>query len=1131
MRLLPKMLTVVIGPVLMGGLLGMILLTQKAQEQAEANELQAQALVDVRAFELSRRMLDQAAMLQLLVESAELQTPGMPAANEMLLRWNRRLGEIQALALVRGDGRILVAGLGNSQRLNQQILQPWLQPPLAEGKILITEALGEPLLLHVMPVPKAADSAMRLVVAAFSLQPMLSVANDTQGLVGKPALILDRMGRPLAGSWSNIPEEQRALAAALKDDAPMTDLLRLSRDGKPVRVWQSSLAEEGWRLVITQAEDELLAVGRATRQQALLLLALSLAVAASGGLLLYRWLMRPLTQLGSAQAQLRNGEAGVKAQVEGNDELAELAGSFNQMVESLAAAEQRFRLIFQAFPHPIILTRISDDLVLDLNPAAEHAFGVPRAELLGKVRRPAASPEEAEQRLALAQELRDCGRLDGVTVQVQRHDQTGSYWGLLSSRMIKLNGEAVALSVMSDISALKQSEERLRQSEQSFMTIFQSAPVPMAYSPMGDGPLQSHWNEAWYRTFAYSKEQAESQSGSLLGLWPDLKLHAAFIDRLRADESVEGLQVDLRRADGQLRRCEVSGRMLASQGKRMVLSCYLDLTDRMMAEQVLRESENKLQALMAATPVAVVISDVDKNYTILTANEAWQAQFGHRLALAIGRTGIELKLWADPQQREQMLAQVRADGSVDGVEAECLRSDGSRLLCRISARLITVAGTRLQVMVQQDITESRAALQALRNSEARYRRLHSTMIDGFATMDSEGRLTETNEALQRMLGYTESELAGMPHEQLSPERWRQMERSILEYQVRPLGHSELYEKEYIHYDGHLLPVELRVYLEKDERGQAVGYWFIARDIAERKRAERQVLQLNASLETRVEQRTQELARALDSLQQAQQELVRSEKLASLGSMVAGVAHELNTPIGNALMMASTLHERQIEFDTAMSNGLRRSTLDEFVSDSKQAADMLLRSLRRAAELVNNFKQVAVDQSSYQRRPFDLRELVDEIAMTLQPTLRKAQVALSNEVSSGIEMHSYPGPLGQVLMNLVNNAVLHGFENNGERYADACIHIGAALLDLTHMRLTVEDKGRGIAPEHLSKVFDPFFTTKLGQGGSGLGMHIVYSLVNGLLGGQVSVNSQLGRGTIITLDLPLQATVKQEAQIQ
>jgi signal transduction histidine kinase len=290
------------------------------------------------------------------------------------------------------------------------------------------------------------------------------------------------------------------------------------------------------------------------------------------------------------------------------------------------------------------------------------------------------------------------------------------------------------------------------------------------------------------------------------------------------------------------------------------------------------------------------------------------------------------------------------------------------------------------------------------------------------------------------------------------------------------------------------------------------------DVTQRHQYEVDILQLNTTLEHRVAKRTQELTRALDQLTAAKDELVRSEKLSALGALVAGIAHELNTPIGNSLTVASTLQDHSNRFRSELSKGISRSRLEEYVASTTHGAEILMRALHHAAELVASFKQVAVDQTSVNRRQFKLGATVAEILTTLGPTLRKTTHTVQCTIPQDITLDSYPGPLGQIVTNLINNAVLHAFEGREH----GVISIAAELLPESRVRLTVQDNGRGIPPENLAKVFDPFFTTKFGKGGSGLGLNIVYNLATTSLGGSIRVDSAPGQGACFTLELPLTA---------
>lgn len=260
---------------------------------------------------------------------------------------------------------------------------------------------------------------------------------------------------------------------------------------------------------------------------------------------------------------------------------------------------------------------------------------------------------------------------------------------------------------------------------------------------------------------------------------------------------------------------------------------------------------------------------------------------------------------------------------------------------------------------------------------------------------------------------------------------------------------------------------------------------------------------NLLLESRVAERTEALQKALDDLTAAKDDLVQAEKLAGLGSLVAGVAHELNTPIGNALMVATFLQDINTALDGKLDHGVRRSELNQFIAQSKEASQSIESNLSKAAELISSFKQVAADQTSYQRRQFDLSVLIHELRITLNTMLKQQNIVLIEHVGDHIWLDSYPGPLTQILMNLVSNAVVHAFDQQTSKQITITGTAGAP----DEVVICVTDNGVGIDPAHIAKVFDPFFTTRMGQGGSGLGLNIVYNLVNEILGGEISVTSQ------------------------
>ena len=289
------------------------------------------------------------------------------------------------------------------------------------------------------------------------------------------------------------------------------------------------------------------------------------------------------------------------------------------------------------------------------------------------------------------------------------------------------------------------------------------------------------------------------------------------------------------------------------------------------------------------------------------------------------------------------------------------------------------------------------------------------------------------------------------------------------------------------------------------------------DQSDRQSAEAAQQAVAHELEARVDQRTAELSTALETLKNAQAELVESEKLASLGAMVAGISHELNTPIGNAVTVSSTLHKRVVDLRKALTEDkLRRSTLQAFLDDVQEMSALVLRSSERAAELISSFKQVAVDRTSERRRSFDVQDLVHDIVTSLHPNIRKSstEVHIEQQVPHGMVCDSLPGPIGQVLTNLIQNAVLHAFTGRqAGTIAISARRIGDN--DTAQIELTVQDDGNGMSEHTRRHAFDPFFTTRLGQGGSGLGLSVSHRLATTLLGGSLSIASQPGQGCCFT----------------
>ncbi|MGJ4888587.1 ATP-binding protein [Bradyrhizobium sp. HKCCYLRH3099] len=258
--------------------------------------------------------------------------------------------------------------------------------------------------------------------------------------------------------------------------------------------------------------------------------------------------------------------------------------------------------------------------------------------------------------------------------------------------------------------------------------------------------------------------------------------------------------------------------------------------------------------------------------------------------------------------------------------------------------------------------------------------------------------------------------------------------------------------------------------------------------------------------------------ALLELNAAQRNLIDAERLAALGGLVAGVAHEVNNPIGISLTVASSFARRVEMFEAALRSpegGLRRSQLEEFVRSSRDASVQLVANLQRAGELIQSFKQVAVDRSHAERRTFLLGEATDQIITSLKPVLKRAPITLEVDVPEGLFIDGYPGFYGQILTNLFLNAVNHAFADG----RSGTISITARPRGTDDIEIIFADNGAGMTPDVQRQAFDPFFTTRRNEGGTGLGLHIVYNLVTQQLGGRMMLESREGQGTTFRIIMP------------
>lgn len=383
-------------------------------------------------------------------------------------------------------------------------------------------------------------------------------------------------------------------------------------------------------------------------------------------------------------------------------------------------------------------------------------------------------------------------------------------------------------------------------------------------------------------------------------------------------------------------------------------------------------------------------------------------------------------------------------------------------------------------------------------------------LDGVFWVGGRGEILYVNDSGCRTTGYSREELLGMKIFEVDPDFKEELfEDHIAE--MRRIG-SMRFESRHQRKDGSIFPVEVTTSYF-DYKGYFIGCAF-DRDISERKKAEKELEKHREHLEELVEERTAELEKVM-------KQLVQAEKLAALGHLVAGVAHELNTPLGNARLMANTLGE-EIKGFAALAEGgeIRRADLSSFLSRSIEASRLLESNAVRAADLISQFKQVAVDQTSMRIREFNLKQVIEEILASLNPQIKHTTHRIELDIPGNITLYSYPGPLQQVLTNFVSNSLLHGFSGR----EGGAIRISAGNINQDRIFLEYSDNGTGVHESELNRIFEPFYTTKLGKGGSGLGLYIVFNTITGLLKGSIKITEH-ERGLTFSMQLPLKVMEK------
>ncbi|MEJ6007679.1 ABC transporter substrate binding protein [Paucibacter sp. AS339] len=548
---------------------------------------------------------------------------------------------------------------------------------------------------------------------------------------------------------------------------------------------------------------------------------------------------------------------------------------------------------------------------------------------------------------------------------------------------------------------------------------------------------------------------------------------------------------------------------------------------RHRSEQALRQSTQNYLALFNGSSDAILVRD-GKSLAIIDVNPRFCSLYGYSPAeaflLSASQLSDEANLYTGAMVVER-IDKARTEGP-QFFEWRSRRKDGSYFWADVSLTSFKLPEGERIISTVRDISDRKQLETQAQAFQHQVKQIYQNLPVAVFVIDAGHRVSFWNEQMARLTGVEAKDIIG------SHETWRGIYPSARPCLVdavvdgldvedlTPLYGDQLRRsadvdgalegESHIPAQGERAELWLRLCAAplRDEQGQVIGAIETVIDVTALKRTQESLLALNQQLEARVEARSHELELAMEQLLQA-------DKMSALGSLVAGVAHELNTPLGNVLTVATTIADASKSFGQELLGGhLRRAEVQVRLDQLHDASLLIERNAKRAAKLVADFKQIAVDQSSTHRREFALHELVNDTLSMLSSSLLLGQVQVQIDIDPGIHLHSFPGPLEQILSHLLTNSVKHGFEAQ----AEGCITIQARAQG-TAVSITYADNGCGIAPAALRHLFEPFYTTRFGQGGSGLGLYIVYNLVTSVLGGSIDVSSEPGRGCRFDMHLP------------
>lgn len=654
------------------------------------------------------------------------------------------------------------------------------------------------------------------------------------------------------------------------------------------------------------------------------------------------------------------------------------------------------------------------------------------------------------------------------------------------------------------------------------------------------------WSDEIYRIFGYEPDEfASTYDAFVEAIHPDdQELVTNAVGKALEDKSSYHIEHRVVRPDGQERFVKEMGELkLDENGEPKTMSgTVLDITEIQIAQQkisdlnvsleervqertkelktaiaeqeqtqlLLQYSEASMKAIVSTAADGIIT--INETGQISSFNTAAENLFGWSVMEAIGKNVSMLMPKSDADHHDAYLNSFKETGvsKIIGKRRELTgkRKDNTEFSMDLAVSIAEVGSQIMYTGIIKDISERKEFEAELERKEKRLRDTLDNMPGAIVFTDSENNIIVCNNRYAAICEVPEKYLAvGSSYEGVFRFRAERGDygpgdtNDLVKARLNSLLNPSKETFEDVTPSGHIHEVRRRP-------AKGGGVVTVITDITERKLAEKKLHQ------------------AHEDLKHTQDDLVQAEKMASLGGLVAGVAHEINTPVGVSVTAASHLSHTTSKLSNSFELGeMKKSDLTDYLEGAEQSSNIILSNLERASSLISSFKKVAVDQSSEDIREFRIAEYLDEVILSLHPKLKKAGQEVAVTCDPNILLNTYPGAISQIVTNLIMNSLIHGFGDGNTGDIRIAVTAENRIITLEH-----SDTGKGMDKETLSKVFDPFFTTNRGGGGSGLGMHIIYNLITKTLAGKVNCQSSPGNGSKFTIFFPQDVTLPQNTAV-